>query len=215
VSIAELIPVDDLLRELLKRAKAQEHPDIEFKSQLTVRSVSQKAEFAKDVALQANLPTGGNILYGFDNSGVPIGLSEPVSRDDLARVLANRLMFAPPGIEITRGTIQSPTNARVQIAWVRIPGNQFPTPTSFLGADGSWKMPIRVDTVTQYLTPVEAISHYRAKQKGSDAAALPPLAISFGSEPDQVPETLESNLFPFLKLPSTLWVAFSPRAGAV
>jgi hypothetical protein len=199
-------PLELELKELLKRAQGAERLDIEFKSRLDMDTAARKAEFAKDVAIQANLPTGGNIVYGVNNMGAILGLAAPVSRDDLARVLANRLMFAPPGIEIACLRVPAPDENLVDIVWVRVSPNPFPIPTSFLDTDGTWKMPVRVDTVTRYLSPAEAIVHYRGRE--TERGALGPrfMPVSYDSAPDPIPETLDSNLFVFAQIPKNLWL---------
>ncbi len=197
--------VEDEIRELLQRSGGSERLDIEFKSILELRTASHKAEFAKDVALQANLPTGGNLLYGFDDSGKPLGLPTTASRDDAARVLVNRLMFAPLKIEIRPAKIESAAGARVDVVWVQVGANPYAIPTAFLDADGTWKIPVRVDTVTKYLSGVEALAYFRSREPETTELGSRFLPVSFNAEPDSVPETLDSNLFPFVHIPTVLW----------
>lgn len=197
--------LEDELRDLLRRSKGAERLDIEFKAALELRTAAQKAELAKDVALQANSPSGGNLLYGFDNTGSPIGLPTPVVRDDVARVLAGRLMFAPLNIEIRSLEMQNSAGGQVDVLWVTVGASPYAVPTAFLDTDGTWKVPMRVDTVTRYLSPVEAIALYRSREP--EAPPLGPrfLPVSFSAEPDPVAETLDSNLFPFVRTPQVLW----------
>lgn len=197
--------LEDELRDLLRRSQGGERPDIEFKAMLELRTPAQKAEFAKDVALQANLPSGGNLLCGFDNTGSPIGLSIPVPREDAARVLAGRLMFAPLNIEIRSVKIPDAAGSRVNVLWVQVGANPYAVPTAFLDVDGTWKVPVRMDTVTRYLSAVEAIVHYRTREPETTALGPRFLPVSFNAEPDSVAETLDSNLFPFVRTPQVLW----------
>jgi|SRR5436309_4672026 len=197
--------LEDELRELIRRAQGAEQPDIEFKAMLELRTIAQKAELAKDVALQANLPSGGNLLFGFDNTGTPIGLPSPIVRDDVARVLAGRLMFAPLNIEIRSSAIRASTGDKLNVLWVKVGANPYAIPTAFLATDGSWKVPIRVDTVTRYLSPVEAIALYRTREPETPPLGPRFLPVSFNAEPDSVVETLDSNLFPFVHTPQVLW----------
>ena len=196
---------DDLLL-LIEKAKKKERVDVEFKRELNISTKAQKAEFAKDVALQANLPTGGNIIYGIDNEGIIIGIHENIpSEDDLSNILINRLMFAPPGIEIIPSRFNQQDETYSQLVWIKIPPCTYDIPTCFLDSNGNWKMPIRINTTTKYLSPPEAISYYRQREEKIAPKFVP--SISFGGEPDKIEEKLESNLFPFIELPKNIWMA--------
>ncbi len=197
------------LLDLLGRAHGTEHPDLDFKRELTVETPGQKAEFAKDVALQANLSDGGSLVYGLDDVGKPVGLDSIPDVDTLASILANRLQFNPPGIDIE--VIELPTSPggeTAQVLWIRIPPNRYDIPTAFFASDASWKMPVRVGTVTKYLSPVEAAS-YRSMRSRSQSESSPirgPSREEWG-EPDSVTETIETNLLPIMRVPSTVWTA--------
>jgi hypothetical protein len=201
--------VVDALTGLLRDAAGKEHPDLEFKRDLTLINAAQKSEFAKDVASQANLPSGGNIVYGAGDDGELVGLTEEPDIDQAASVLANRLQFAPPGIDCRRVDIPGAVAPRLPLAlWVRVPANPYTVGTCFLSVDGTWKMPIRVDSVTKYLSPAEALSQHLQKVRG-----VPPQPVgkhasaTYDSDPDDVVENLDSNLLPVLELPPSAWVA--------
>lgn len=196
----------ELLKRLLSKAKDTERPDIEFKRTISIETVAQKAEFAKDIALQANLDNGGNIIYGVDNDGAIVGLSFNCKKDDLANVLVNRLFYAPPGIEIIPVTLETISGGPAELIWIRIPPSKYAMLTSFLGSDGTWKTPVRIDTVTKYLSPPEAVDYYRKKVEGRPR--LPDGIVSdYGNEPDLVREVLETNILPFIDSPRTIWIA--------
>jgi hypothetical protein len=198
---------ESALRELLRHAQKGERSDVEFKVKLDLDTHLQKAEFAKDVALQANLPAGGNIVYGVDDSGNIVGLSSPLEKDRLAGVLANRLMFAPNGIEIIPIQLDDSSGQRVELIWIRVPASRNFIPTSFLGVDATFRMPVRIDTVTKYLTPVEAVAYYRGKEPRQLLSQGPIPSVIFDGNADEVDEVLETNLFPFISLPESVWVA--------
>lgn len=157
------------------------------------------------MALQSNLPDGGSIVYGIDDAGVVVGLAAEIPRDDVARVIADRTMCLPPGVSISLVEIENPKGAIVKVLWVVIPPNRYAEPTSFLDTTGVWKAPIRVDTVTKYLSPHEAIALYKGRGGDIRPAVGAPPKPDYGSEPDKTEETLEANLFPFTQLPKFLW----------
>ena len=199
------------LLDLLGRAHGREHPELDFKRELSVETPSQKAEFAKDVALQANLTDGGSLVYGLDDAGMPVGMENTPDVDTLASILANRLQFNPPGIDIE--VVEIPTSnpgKPAQVLWIRIPPNRYDIPTAFFASDASWKMPVRVGTVTKYLSPVEAASYrsMRSRSQPESPQIRGPSHEEWG-DPDPVAETIETNLLPVTRIPSTLWTAQS------
>jgi hypothetical protein len=207
--------VDQELTLLLKSARSAEHPDLEFKLELHFESVAEKAELAKDVALQANLPSGGSIVYGVTNEGQPEGLSIVPEKNRIENVLANRLMFPPSSIDVIETQLLSTKGSAVPVIWIRVGPNPQGPITCFLGSDSSWKLPRRVGTVTRYLSPAEAIVVSRPAQlEGSQVQrGMPTYAI--GDAPDILSESLESNLFPFAALPHTVWSGPTTSASSL
>jgi hypothetical protein len=195
------------LRTLLAAAGGVEHPEIDFKIDLNFESPTERAELAKDVAAQANLPGGGNLVYGARGDGTLAGLQEEPDVDRLAAVISGRLQFAPPGIEINKVKIEAPEVGRLPVVlWIRIPACPYAVGTCFLAADSNWKMPIRVDSTTKLLGAGEALSLYLQRER--DARAPSPhryAELSFASEPDSVSEVLDSNLLPITSLPRDIW----------
>ena len=209
LSVAKERNESDALLEIIKNASGTEHPDLDFKRELSLDNVAQKSELAKDVASQANLPSGGSIVYGAENDGRLVGLLEAPDIDRVASILANRLQFAPPGIDCKRVKTPGAEPPRLPlILWIRVPANPYTIGTCFLSVDGTWKMPIRVGTLTKYLSPAEALSQHLQKERGIVPQLVGKhLNITYDSDPDPIEENLDSNLLPVLELPHSIWVA--------
>lgn len=197
------------LAELLRRANGTEHPDIDYKLLISVQSKEEKAEFAKDVALQANLESGGNLVYGVTNDGNIAGLPGVPDVELLNNILCNRLQYTPSGIDLE--VVELPalsTGQNVPLLWVRVPPNRYEVLTAFLASDSTWQMPVRVGTSTRYLTPVEAASYRSAQRRGIDTqSALRVRAPEDWGEPDSLTETVATNLLPITRLPRLVWTA--------
>jgi hypothetical protein len=207
--VAESNALTKELLELLRAAGGREHPGIDFKRDIQVRTTAQKAELAKDVALQANLPEGGNLAYGVDESGNPVGLLDDPDPDLVASILVNRLQFAPPGIDCRVVPYQDPLPGRKPVLlWIRIPPNCYTIGTCFLAEDGNLRMPIRVDSLTKYLNPAESASLNLQRDREGPPRQVARLAtMSYNAEPDATVELLDSNLLPVVELPRSVWIA--------
>ncbi|MDG6912532.1 MAG: ATP-binding protein [Nitrososphaerota archaeon] len=199
---------EELLR-LIANAEGKEHPDLDFKRDIILQSASDKAELAKDVAAQANLPNGGSIVYGVTNDGRAIGLHEDPDSDRVASILSPRLQFAPPGIRIDVVSIPMPEPGRVsKLLWIRVPPTPHALPTCAQTVGGGWKAPVRIDSVTSYLNAAEALTLFLGRQKGHTFTVPPRLPeLTYDADPDPVSEKLDSNLLPVLQLPSVLWTS--------
>lgn len=198
---------DGALLELLESARGSESPALEFKLDLRLDSRSQKAEFAKDIALQANLPTGGSVVFGVDDNGKVVGLVGAPPKSQIENVLVNRLMFPPPTIDILECTVKSGSGEHVPVIWIRVAANSNGPITCFRAEDSTWKLPRRVGTATRYLDPAEAIVvGAQAATAGATSPLRPPKAPLW-DRPDTLTEIMESNLFPVIRLPNTLWQA--------
>jgi hypothetical protein len=94
-------------------------------------------------------------------------------------------------------------SALVRVIWLKVPRTPFAVPCSYLDVDGIPKMPIRVGTVTKYLTPLEAVEHYR----GRLGQPIHPEEVSrnvLARNPVVLKETIETNLLEITRPPTTI-----------
>lgn len=195
----------ETLTNILTNAEKGEKSDIEFKTDLFIDTTAQKAELAKDVALQASLPEGGNILYGIDKLGKIVGVTFCGKEESISTILANRLQFVSSGIEIIFAAVDIEGENPVPLIWIRVPKSNFDTPCAFLDKDGIWKMPIRTGTTTKYLNPVEAVQYYKCNSKmGVPLEQTPDIILETGA--DYFREVIESNLLELKTPPRTVTV---------
>lgn len=192
------------LKMMLENAEGGEKTNIEFKSDLFLDTIGQKAELAKDVALQASLPGGGHIIYGIDNSGKIIGVSYTGIEETISNILSNRLQFVPSGIEIIFAAVDLKDQNPASLIWIKIPKSDYEIPCAFLDKDGLWKMPVRVGTTTKYLNPVEAVQFFKSKT-GSGISIEIAQSIAMETGVDFEKEIIESNLLEMKKPPKIVW----------
>ncbi len=168
--MVDIIAVMDFLneesvRELLKKSGVDEHLRLEFKRQLNLRSASEKAELAKDVAEMCNTPGGGYLLFGFDDHGSPVGINpHDFEADSVGQVISGRCEFASSGIDV-RLLKYSVGQSTYDIGVISVPESQFELPTSFRDRNGRVQVPVRVVAVTSLLSPIEAMQYYRQKRR--------------------------------------------------
>lgn len=159
------------IKELLQRYRKKESPDLDFKRELDLTSISKKIELSKDIAAMCEL--GGYILFGFENDGKPVGIDPNTFKEEqISQVIANRCLYPSHGIT---AELQDHEEGGVKytVGVISVPESSFEHPACFKDENGNWKAPVRVGSTTSYLTPTEAVEYYKAKRKDRPPAFFP------------------------------------------